>query len=196
MIGIGIGTYLTYTHYAKLNVLCLSSGGCETVQHSSYSKLAGIPVATLGLAGYIGILISLWIRGELGRMIGFGLALIGFLFSMYLTYREAFTIHAYCQWCLGSATMLTILAILTTIRFLRVEPAPVAAKEARRPGRAPAPDGRAPLSPSSPGSVAYRADPALRVGRAARRQVARVRTPGAPRCRSASRHGLGSAVTA
>jgi uncharacterized membrane protein len=129
VIGIGIGTYLTYTHYAKLNVLCLSSGGCETVQHSSYSKLAGIPVATLGLAGYIGILISLWIRGELGRMIGFALALIGFLFSMYLTYREAFTIHAYCQWCLGSATILTILAILTTIRFLRVEPAPVAAKK-------------------------------------------------------------------
>jgi len=123
VIGIGIGTYLTYTHYAKLNVLCLSSGGCETVQHSSYSKLAGIPVATLGLAGYIGIFISLWIRGELGRMIGFGLALIGFLFSMYLTYREAFTIHAYCQWCLGSATIMTLLAILTAIRFLRVEPA-------------------------------------------------------------------------
>jgi uncharacterized membrane protein len=130
IIGIGIGTYLTYTHYAKLNVLCLSSGGCETVQHSSYSKLAGIPVATLGLAGYIGILISLWIRGELGRAVGFGLALVGFLFSMYLTYREAFTIHAYCQWCLGSATIMTILAILTAIRMLRFEPvAPPAPKK-------------------------------------------------------------------
>ena len=47
LIGIGIGTYLTYTHYAGLHVLCLSSGGCETVQHSRWSKLAGIPVATL-----------------------------------------------------------------------------------------------------------------------------------------------------
>jgi uncharacterized membrane protein len=121
LIGIGIGTYLTYTHYAKLNVLCLSSGGCETVQHSQWSKLAGIPVATLGLAGYIGIFISVWLRGELGRAIGFGLALVGFLFSMYLTYREAFTIHAYCQWCLGSAAILTVLAILTTIRMLRTD---------------------------------------------------------------------------
>ena len=124
VIGIGIGTYLTYTHYAKLNVLCLSSGGCETVQHSVYSKLDGIPVATLGLAGYIGILLSLAFRGELGRAAGFGLALIGFLFSMYLTYREAFTIHAYCQWCLGSAAIMTLLAILTAIRLLRAEPEP------------------------------------------------------------------------
>ena len=130
VIGIGIGGYLTYTHYAGLNVLCLSSGGCETVQHSRYSKLDGIPVATLGLAGYIGILISLWIRGEIGRGLGFALALVGFLFSMYLTYREAFTIHAYCQWCLGSAALMTLLAILTTIRMLRTEPSePVTPKK-------------------------------------------------------------------
>jgi len=126
LVGVGIGAYLTYVHYEGLKVLCLSSGGCETVQSSVYSKLAGIPVATLGLAGYIGIMISLAIRGEAGRAIGFALAIVGFLFSMYLTYREAFTIHAYCQWCLGSAFLMTLLAILTTIRMLRVEPEPVA----------------------------------------------------------------------
>jgi len=129
VIGIGIGGYLTYTHYAGLHVLCLSSGGCETVQHSSYSKLDGIPVATLGLAGYIGILISLGIRGEAGRALGFALALVGFLFSMYLTYREAFTIHAYCQWCLGSATVMTLLAILTTIRVVRFDAEPAAPRK-------------------------------------------------------------------
>ena len=53
-----------------------------------YSKLAGVPVAILGLAGYIGILLSLAIRNDLGRVAGFGTALVGFLFSMYLTYRE------------------------------------------------------------------------------------------------------------
>jgi uncharacterized membrane protein len=123
VIGIGIGAYLTYVHYEKIKVLCLSSGGCETVQSSSYAKLAGIPVATLGLAGYIGIFLSVWIRNELGRLGAFGLALLGFLFSMYLTYRELFTIKAICQWCVGSAVLMTLLAILTTIRVVRDEPA-------------------------------------------------------------------------
>jgi uncharacterized membrane protein len=128
LIGIGVAGYLTYTHYAGLRVVCLSSGGCETVQASVYSKLDGIPVAVLGLAGYIGILFSLAIRNDLGRAAGFGLALVGFLFSMYLTYRELFTIKAICQWCVSSAVIMTLLTILTAIRVLRVEPdAPVAA---------------------------------------------------------------------
>lgn len=124
LIGIGVAGYLTYTHYAHIKVLCGSNGGCETVQTSVYSKLGGIPVAVLGLAGYIGILFSLAIRNELGRAAGFGIALIGFLFSLYLTYREAFTIHAYCYWCLSSALLMTLLMILTGIRFLRADAAP------------------------------------------------------------------------
>jgi uncharacterized membrane protein len=126
LIGIGVAGYLTYTHYEGIKVLCLSSGGCETVQSSVYSKLAGVPVAVLGLAGYIAILFSLAIRNDLGRVIGFGTALIGFLFSLYLTYREIFTIKAICQWCVSSAVLMTLLTILTAIRALRVEAAPVA----------------------------------------------------------------------
>ena len=129
LIGIGVAGYLTYTHYAKIKVICGSNGGCETVQSSVYSKLAGLPVAVLGLAGYIGILFSLAIRNEIGRAAGFGIALVGFLFSMYLTYREAFTIHAYCYWCLSSAALMTLLVILTTVRLLRAEPITVAAKK-------------------------------------------------------------------
>ncbi len=119
VIGIGIASYLTYVHYAGLKVLCLSSGGCETVQASSYAKLAGIPVAVLGLAGYVFILISLAIRDDIGRALGFGLALIGFLFSAYLTYRELFTIKAICQWCVSSAVLMTLVLILTATRLLR-----------------------------------------------------------------------------
>jgi uncharacterized membrane protein len=124
LIGIGIAGYLTYVHYAGLKVLCLSSGGCETVQASRYAKLGGVPVALLGLLGYIGILGTLAIKSELGRIAGFGIALIGFGFSMYLTYRELFTIKAICQWCVSSAVLMTVLAVLTAIRVLR-EPAAI-----------------------------------------------------------------------
>lgn len=132
LIGIGVAGYLTYTHYAKIKVIC-GTGGCETVQSSVYSKLDGVPVAVLGLAGYIGILFSLFVRGELGRAAGFGIALVGFLFSMYLTYREAFTIHAYCYWCLSSALLMTLLVILTTTRLLRADPIAVVPKAKTAP---------------------------------------------------------------
>jgi uncharacterized membrane protein len=121
VIGIGIATYLTYVHYAGLKVACLSSGGCETVQASRWSKLDDIPVAVLGLVGYVLIFASLAVRGDIGRIGGFGLALIGFLFSMYLTYREVFSIHAICQWCVGSAVLMTALLILTGWRVVRTD---------------------------------------------------------------------------
>ncbi|MDQ6746225.1 MAG: vitamin K epoxide reductase family protein [Actinomycetota bacterium] len=118
-LGVADAGYLTYVHYAGLKVLCLASGGCETVQASQWSKLGGIPVAALGLIGYIAILAALGLRNELGRAGAFGVALIGFGFSMYLTYRELFTIKAICQWCVASAVLMTALAVLTAIRFLR-----------------------------------------------------------------------------
>ena len=121
LLGIGDAGYLTYVHYEGLKVLCLSSGGCETVQASKWAKLDGIPVSVLGLIGYIAILLTLLIRSEFGRAAGFAIALIGFGFSMYLTYRELFTIHAICQWCVGSAVLMTALTVVTGLRFLRYD---------------------------------------------------------------------------
>ncbi len=121
LLGIADAGYLTYVHYAGLKVLCLASGSCETVQASRWAKLGGVPVSVLGLVGYVGILASLAIRTELGRALGFGIALIGFGFSLYLSYREVFTIKAICQWCVGSAVLMTALAVITAVRFLRVE---------------------------------------------------------------------------
>jgi uncharacterized membrane protein len=125
LLGIADAGYLTYVHYSGIKVACLASGGgCEKVQASQWSKLDGIPVSVLGLIGYVTILGSLLVRGEVGRAAGFGIALIGFGFSMYLTYRELFTIHAICQWCVGSAVLMTLLAITTAVRFLRDDPSP------------------------------------------------------------------------
>jgi uncharacterized membrane protein len=126
LVGVAIATYLVYVHYAGIEPLCAAGGGgCEKVQTSDYSKLAGIPVAVLGLIGYITILASLFVRGDLGRMSGAAIALSGFGFSLYLTYREIYTIKAICQWCVGSAVLMTVLAILTTVRLVRAEPDPI-----------------------------------------------------------------------
>jgi uncharacterized membrane protein len=124
VIGIGIAAYLTYTHYAGIKVACLSSGGCETVQASRWSKVDGVPVALMGLIGYVLIFVSLGVPGDIGRIGAFGLTLVGFLFSAYLTYRELFSIHAICQWCVGSAVIMTVLLILTGWRVVRMDLGP------------------------------------------------------------------------
>jgi uncharacterized membrane protein len=119
-IGLGIAIYLTYVHYRGIKVLCLSSGGCETVQASRFAKVGGVPVALIGLIGYVSILASLALRGETGALVTLGLVVIGWGFSAYLTYRELFTIDAICQWCVGSAVIMTLLLVISAIRYLRV----------------------------------------------------------------------------
>ena len=124
VIGLGVASYLTYVHYAGGEPVCLASGGCEKVQNSHYAKLAGVPVAVLGLVGYVAILGSLLVPGETGLFAGALIALSGFGFSAYLTYLELFKIHAICQWCVASAVLMTILAGLTVTRLMSLEGRP------------------------------------------------------------------------
>jgi uncharacterized membrane protein len=121
-IGLCIAAYLTYVHYAGIKPACTAGESCTKVQTSPYSRLAGVPVALMGLIGYVAILGSLLApEGERSRFATLALTLAGFGFSAYLTYRELFSIHAICEWCVSSAVILTVLVCLATWRFLRGE---------------------------------------------------------------------------
>jgi uncharacterized membrane protein len=120
LIGTGIAGYLTWVHYGHLKIVCLSGGGgCEKVQSSSYAELAGVPVAVLGLIGYLLILASLALREGDGAVAAAFLSLVGFGFSLYLTWAELFRIHAICQWCVASACVMTGLTGVSVARALR-----------------------------------------------------------------------------
>ena len=119
LAGLAVAGYLTYVHYVELEPVCGLGGDCERVQTSQWAEVAGVPVAVLGLVGYALILASLLVPGELGRVAGATLALAGFGFSAYLTYRELFTIEAICTWCVASAVLMTALAVVACLRVLR-----------------------------------------------------------------------------
>jgi uncharacterized membrane protein len=120
LLGLAVAGYLTYVHYAGLSPVCAGGGGgCERVQSSRYAELAGVPVALLGLAGYAAILAALALPGETGRLATAALALAGLGFSLYLTYLELFVIDAVCQWCVSSAVLMTVVAVLAVVRLLR-----------------------------------------------------------------------------
>jgi uncharacterized membrane protein len=123
-IGLGIASYLTYVHYSGEAPLCSLKGNpCSEVQKSQYSKLAGVPVALIGLIGYLVILGSLLVReSETSRFATVVFTLVGFGFSLYLTYREVFTLEKICEWCVSSAVVVTVLTLLAVWRFLRGDP--------------------------------------------------------------------------
>lgn len=130
VIGLGVATYLTIIHYAGISPACTAGQSCVKVQTSQWSKLAGIPVALLGLIGYVGITGSLLAPDrEATRLATLGLTLVGFAFSGYLTYRELFSIHAICEWCASSAVILTILFLCAAYRYVMAsdDTAPVVA---------------------------------------------------------------------
>jgi uncharacterized membrane protein len=117
--GIGVATYITIADAGGGAPVCLAGGGgCQTVANSSYSHLLGANVAVLGIAGYVLLLVTALLRGDGARMAGFGLALGGFGFSVYLTWLEFFTIHAVCQWCVASAVLMTVLFGLNAVRMV------------------------------------------------------------------------------
>ena len=116
LAGLAVASYLTYARYSGTQLYC-ATGGCETVQHSRYAVVAGIPVAVLGLVAYVAILGSALVPGPTSAAVGFGLAAIGVVFSAYLLVAQLFLIHAICQWCVASDVVVTLLAIATWARF-------------------------------------------------------------------------------
>ncbi len=149
VVGLGIASYLTYVHYAGIKPACTAGESCTKVQTSVYSKLVGVPVALIGLLGYIAIVGSLLVpQGETSRLATMSFTLVGFGFSAYLTYRELFSIHAICEWCASSAGLMAILMGLSVWRFLRGEEYPTAGASALA-SQASAPEPSTPLGSAS-----------------------------------------------
>jgi uncharacterized membrane protein len=123
LAGAGIAGYLTYARYAHATIAC-TTGGCETVQSSEYAEIVGLPVAVLGLAGYVAIFATALFSGELARLAGAVLALGGLVFGVYLVFVQAFAIEAFCQWCLASDAVMALLAAATVARLRVRQPAP------------------------------------------------------------------------
>jgi uncharacterized membrane protein len=118
-LGIGVATYITIVESGGGVPACVAGGGgCHTVAESSYSHIAGVNIAIFGIVGYVGIFLTAFFVSDLSRLGGFAIALGGFGFSIYLTYLEIWVIEAICQWCVGSAVLMTILFGLNAARLI------------------------------------------------------------------------------
>jgi uncharacterized membrane protein len=113
LAGLFISAYLYLYKIGKIGTLACGTGGCETVQLSPWSRVAGIEVSLIGVVGYAfltalslaalqpGLAARRWPGTLLTALAGVGVA-----FTMYLTGLELFVIHAICRWCVGSAAII------------------------------------------------------------------------------------------
>ncbi|MGA8621690.1 MAG: vitamin K epoxide reductase family protein [Candidatus Sulfotelmatobacter sp.] len=91
---------------------------CGIVNHSPYAMLAGIPVAVLGIIGYLLMAALAWRRAY---SLVLPTALVGLAFSLYLAHIEAHVLAVWCIYCaisLADISLITLLASGITIASL------------------------------------------------------------------------------
>ena len=124
LLGVGLlgfidATYLTIKHYTKGEVACSITQGCDIVTSSIYSEVFGIPVALFGSLFYLTMVIAMIAYIDRGHEKILRLAswftIAGLLASIYFVSLQAFVLHAWCQYCIGSAITSTTLFVLGMI---------------------------------------------------------------------------------
>ncbi|HKN36083.1 MAG TPA: vitamin K epoxide reductase family protein [Terriglobales bacterium] len=120
--GVGVSSVSLAHHYAKSKTSYCDFGetfNCDMVNRSVYSVVMGVPVALIGVVGYLALLAMATVyrsKAETPAMLLIG-ALAGLAFALYLTYVEALVLAVWCILCLSSFTLIFAIALLSTILF-------------------------------------------------------------------------------
>lgn len=122
LIGLIVALYLWLWKIGAMGPLVCGTGECEVVQNSPWAVIAGLPVAFYGVVGYLALLVvSLvglqpkWADRREPTALLVVLSVIGFAFTVYLTYLEAAVIRAWCRWCLVSAGIMTAIFVTSLV---------------------------------------------------------------------------------
>ncbi|HXR16928.1 MAG TPA: vitamin K epoxide reductase family protein [Terriglobales bacterium] len=83
---------------------------CGIVNHSPFAMLAGIPVAVIGMAGYV-LLAALALKRAYRLFLA--AAVVGLSFSLYLAHVEAHILGVWCIYCVASLAVISLLTLLS-----------------------------------------------------------------------------------
>jgi uncharacterized membrane protein len=125
ILGLAVSIYMTVYKVTSNNAMCLGSGDCSTVNSSRYAEVNGIPVAVFGVIGYLAILVVHYFENlnrffkQNSTLMIFGMALTGFLFTVWLIYVEIALLKALCPFCVTSQIAMTIIFIIAVMRLIR-----------------------------------------------------------------------------
>jgi len=113
LVGAVVSGLALQVHYTIATTPCSinEKWDCGIVNHSSYSMIQGIPVALIGIAGYLGLV---WLGLARQRLVLLLASVAGLAFSLYLAHIERDVLGVWCLYCVIS------LAVMAMILFLSV----------------------------------------------------------------------------
>jgi len=116
--GVAVSSVSLYHHFGTSKTSFCDLGrsfNCDLVNRSAYATVAGVPVALIGILGYLAILAFATVyRDKAETPLILAIASLGGLgFSLYLTYIEAHLLGVWCVLCLSSLALISTLAILS-----------------------------------------------------------------------------------
>jgi uncharacterized membrane protein len=115
--GVAVSSVSLYHHFGTSKTSFCTFGqsfNCDIVNRSSYSTVFGVPVALIGIVGYLLILALATVyreKAETPVMLLIA-SVAGLGFALYLTYIEKFVLQAWCILCLSSLLLIFIEVVL------------------------------------------------------------------------------------
>ncbi|MBI2484174.1 vitamin K epoxide reductase family protein [Candidatus Uhrbacteria bacterium] len=114
--GFLLSFYLFHKKRSREKLVCPAGFKCDQVLHSEYARFFGIPVELLGILYYGFVIVAYTIIFQAPNMVSqvvvfivTSVSVTAFLFSLYLTFIQAFNIKQWCSWCLTSAGLCTFI---------------------------------------------------------------------------------------
>jgi uncharacterized membrane protein len=117
VLGVVVASAALHEHYNTGVSPCSINDrwDCGIVNHSPYAILGGIPVAVIGICGYLLLGLLAWRKAW--RFL-FPAALAGLGFSLYLTHIEASILQVWCIYCVISQSTIFLIAILSLVALV------------------------------------------------------------------------------
>ena len=86
---------------------------CDLVNRSIFSRFFGVPVALIGLVGYVFLGAISYVKWYPAKVLRLVAAAAGLAFAVYLAYIEARILAVWCLLCIGSLTTISFITVLS-----------------------------------------------------------------------------------
>ena len=122
--GLAVSSLSLAHHYGTSKTAYCDFGetlNCDVVNRSVYSTIMGVPVALIGVLGYLALLglATVYHRKPDTPLVLFLSGLAGLVFALYLTYIEGFVLGVWCILCLSSLLVIFCITLLSSLVWLQ-----------------------------------------------------------------------------